>query len=698
MVVEVDLRAIVGKRVREVVFDGQLISQNGGVDNNTNQITFISDHNFSNGQEVIYDSNGNKGIGVGIGTSSLVSDGSYFVQVDNNTTVKLYESYDDYSSKTNVVGLSTLYTTGLHKFKTKEKTKTISSIDVVNGGSGYTNRKLIVKPTGITTSNDLINFKNHGFDDGDLVLYSTDGTLISGLTTSTGITTTSIHYQIIKVDDDSFRVANAGVGGTNPLNYQRKNHVKLTSTGVGYQNFAYPDISVSVEFTSVGVGTTVSNRSLVTTPVVKGDIIDAYVYESGTGYGSSVINFEKKPLITIKNGKNAQLKPIIINGLLNSVNIQFGGSEYFSIPDVEVIDSSGSGSGAIVRPIISTSGKITDVKVISAGIGYSSTSTSIRVIPSGSGAKFDSKIRELTVNNVHKYGNEILRKTENKLQYSISGYYENLRSTFKDVQSRVSGIIGWAYDGNPIYGSYGNSDVEDTSSGPIRLTSGYVENTSRVIDRPSGFENGFFIEDYEYTNSGDLDRHNGRFTKTVDYPNGVYAYFATIDSNGNPQFPYFIGDQYRTNTLEENKSLNQEFDFGNSDLLRNTFPYKVSDPFADNDFLIETNEISRQKSVIESITDGPIEKINILSRGDGYKVNDSLNFDSSDTGGDGIIANVSSILGKNVYDIQTSVETYEDSIFTWNKDGEVKVTILPQHNLRDKEYVTISDLVVLYPN
>ena len=685
-----DLRAIVGKRVREVVFDGQLISQNGGVDNNTNQITFISDHNFSNGQEVIYDSNGNKGIGVGIGTSSLVSDGSYFVQVDNNTTVKLYESYDDYSSKTNVVGLSTLYTTGLHKFKTKEKTKTISSIDVVNGGSGYTNRKLIVKPTGITTSNDLINFKNHGFDDGDLVLYSTDGTLISGLTTSTGITTTSIHYQIIKVDDDSFRVANAGVGGTNPLNYQRKNHVKLTSTGVGYQNFAYPDISVSVEFTSVGVGTTVSNRSLVTTPVVKGDIIDAYVYESGTGYGSSVINFEKKPLITIKNGKNAQLKPIIINGLLNSVNIQFGGSEYFSIPDVEVIDSSGSGSGAIVRPIISTSGKITDVKVISAGIGYSSTSTSIRVIPSGSGAKFDSKIRELIVNNVHKYGNEILRKTENKLQYSISGYYENLRSTFKDVQSRVSGIIGWAYDGNPIYGSYGNSDVEDTSSGPIRLTSGYVENTSRVIDRPSGFENGFFIEDYEYTNSGDLDRHNGRFTKTVDYPNGVYAYFATIDSNGNPQFPYFIGDQYRTNTLEENKSLNQEFDFGNSDLLRNTFPYKVSDPFADNDFLIETNEISRQKSVIESITDGPIEKINILSRGDGYKVNDSLNFDSSDTGGDGIIANVSSILGKNVYDIQTSVETYEDSIFTWNKDGEVKVTILPQHNLRDKEYVTIS--------
>ena len=84
--------------------------------------------------------------------------------------------------------------------------------------------------------------------------------------------------------------------------------------------------------------------------------------------------------------------------------------------------------------------------------------------------------------------------------------------------------------------------------------------------------------------------------------------------------------------------MNQEFDFINSDLLRNTFPYKVSDPFADNDFLIETNEISRQKSVIESVTEGPVESIDILNSGVGYKVNDSLNFDSTGTSGDGVIA------------------------------------------------------------
>ena len=32
--------------------------------------------------------------------------------------------------------------------------------------------------------------------------------------------------------------------------------------------------------------------------------------------------------------------------------------------------------------------------------------------------------------------------------------------------------------------------------------------------------------------------------------------------------------------VEENKTLDQKFNFDNSNLLRNTFPYKVSDPFA----------------------------------------------------------------------------------------------------------------------
>ena len=40
----------------------------------------------------------------------------------------------------------------------------------------------------------------------------------------------------------------------------------------------------------------------------------------------------------------------------------------------------------------------------------------------------------------------------------------------------------------------------------------------------SGLVDGFFIEDYVFTNNGDLDEFNGRFEINDDYPNGVYAY------------------------------------------------------------------------------------------------------------------------------------------------------------------------------
>ena len=73
-------------------------------------------------------------------------------------------------------------------------------------------------------------------------------------------------------------------------------------------------------------------------------------------------------------------------------------------------------------------------------------------------------------------------------------------------------------------------------------------------------------------------------TEEHQYPNGVYAYFVGIGSNSLlPEFPYFIGDTYRTNPSTDNFNLNQStFNFGNSDLIRNSYPYKVSDPFAIN--------------------------------------------------------------------------------------------------------------------
>ena len=73
---------------------------------------------------------------------------------------------------------------------------------------------------------------------------------------------------------------------------------------------------------------------------------------------------------------------------------------------------------------------------------------------------------------------------------------------------------------------------------------------------------------------------------------GTYAYFVGITTISLlPVFPYFIGDSYRSKPIIENYKLTQSFDIENSNLIRNTYPYKVSDQFADNDFIIESNEI-----------------------------------------------------------------------------------------------------------
>ena len=68
-------------------------------------------------------------------------------------------------------------------------------------------------------------------------------------------------------------------------------------------------------------------------------------------------------------------------------------------------------------------------------------------------------------------------------------------------------------------------------------------NTNAVEDRPN-FTVGFFVDDYRYTGIGDLDKHNGRFCKTPEFPNGIYAYFVGVTTSATspkfePQYPYF---------------------------------------------------------------------------------------------------------------------------------------------------------------
>ena len=123
-----------------------------------------------------------------------------------------------------------------------------------------------------------------------------------------------------------------------------------------------------------------------------------------------------------------------------------------------------------------------------------------------------------------------------------------------------SPLLGFAFDGFPIYGAYGYQDtlglgtiVRMKSSYSLRnitTRTTYADGTD-VVDGPpvsSTFPLGWYREDYEYiahpNDASYLDIHNGRFCVTPEYPNGIYCYFTTVDSNHNSYYPYCVGPTY----------------------------------------------------------------------------------------------------------------------------------------------------------
>ncbi len=123
-----------------------------------------------------------------------------------------------------------------------------------------------------------------------------------------------------------------------------------------------------------------------------------------------------------------------------------------------------------------------------------------------------------------------------------------------------SPLIGYAFDGYPVYGPYGYSSPMNASSAVSRIKTGYsLRNITTRTSLPYGiaasqtgpavngtYPLGTYCEDYEWlaSNGGDLDKYNGRTCVTPEYPAGTYAYFVTVDAAGVAAFPYYIGIEY----------------------------------------------------------------------------------------------------------------------------------------------------------
>jgi len=139
-------------------------------------------------------------------------------------------------------------------------------------------------------------------------------------------------------------------------------------------------------------------------------------------------------------------------------------------------------------------------------------------------------------------------------------YHINMKKLYTANASQHSPLLGYMFDGYPVYGSYAYSNTNGTG-GIRRMKSGYVKrNITTRTTLPDGtvlqpsqygpavstqYPLGCFYEDYVLTTTGvDLDKHNGRFAVTPEYPAGIYAYYLTIDEAGTPEYPYVVGPTY----------------------------------------------------------------------------------------------------------------------------------------------------------
>ena len=376
--------------------------------------------------------------------------------------------------------------------------------------------------------------------------------------------------------------------------------ILINSGGTGYTS--QPQITI------VGGGGT----GAAATASVRGPIQAVTVGSGGQSYTST-------PSVTLSSGSGAVAQAIVNNGRIISIAIISAGSGYTTAPEITI---QGQGFGAVARATIDTdgenAGRVTSITIVNRGISYTQGTTLINLNSVGQGATFNANVFQWTYNLQktttfdaakgsvfegynNQYGGEYAHLSNPQTLRYILGdnLFENTAGLIKERESGLlhSPIVGWAFDGNPIYGPYAYSDPTDQSSSIIKLNTSYQLKPNLVynvdsnpnpvrVDGPllSAEAAGNFVEDYEYVfGLGALDQYNGRFCKTPEYPDGRYCYFVTIDSteDGNALFPYVLGPDF--NSVVDPWNLN-------ADAIQQNIPTGVvryRDPYENVDIDVE---------------------------------------------------------------------------------------------------------------
>ena len=388
--------------------------------------------------------------------------------------------------------------------------------------------------------------------------------------------------------------------------------------------------------------------------ILSGQVVESIVVDTNDV-------FPRTPEITVTSGRGADVDAVVTGGKVTSLVINNPGEFYSSPPVVQIRDRAGRGRFASFEATVNTDGEITGFTKIEEGNFYNQDTVIVDIIPAGTGAVGIPELKEWNFNRYEKLKDRFLdtengyvfQNYNNVLEYGY-GYVANpkaLRVALNDNINNAgsepatkthSPIIGFAYDGNPIYGPFGHEDPLDSNSSIVRMTSSYAINGSRR-EGPSvsQYPLGSFVNDYTYTHkSGSLDENNGRFCITPEFPKGTYAYFLTIDSNQVPQYPYIIGDKFYSLPVDSNynSNINQE------DIPKNSKKFFTAGMQGNGSGLIAN---------IAEVRSGTIDNIDVVRSSNNFSVNSKLYFENRGTEGSEVEALVSSVKGRDVEYIES---------------------------------------------
>ena len=571
-----------------------------------------------------------------------------------------------------------------------------------------------------STEGDTIQISDSGFETRNPVIYDKSQSNIrwkinDSITTSTisGLTDVLVNVAAIYEDEQYYYIASSGlpsytIGTFTNLNPQDQKHLKLIRKEALRNTELYPTPTRDIGIFLNGV-LAYGYKDYDENDVVFGGLTHIEVTERGRGYknppyvlidgdkeakakailSGEIVerieivnpgkNYTSNPSVTITSGRNAVVTATVTKDKVTKLTIVNPG-EYYSTPPLIVIkDSTNNGRLAKYTSIISTDGKLIGFNKIDEGKFYTQESVSVEVIPIGKEAEAKAYVKRWKRNRYENLKNlldsqngYLFENIEKSFGYGYAHVANSsaLRSLFSDTNSsNHSPIIGYAYDGNPIYGPYGYSNPLNPLSSVERMTSSWRLKTSRDIGGPdeTSYPLGSFIEDYRYQHRfGSLDENNGRYCVTPDYPDGTYAYFITISSTNQPVFPYILGEKFYGIPVESNYAEK----ISQSNIPSKSRRLKTS---------ITPNNGVYATAIVETTTEGGVTSSVVESSPENFSVGNTVIVDNNQTFGNGLVAEVSSLKGKTIDSIE-SIQTKAIKITSKNPVYFFDKSIITQEN------------------